>query len=207
MDVFEAMTNMRAMRRLKPDAVPRDVLESIVHYAIHAPSGSNAQGWHFIVVTDAAKRAQLGEIYRKAVDFYLLRINTKPEPHQTEDEWRRMVAAVRWQGDHLGACPALVFACLKGGGAADYSNALVAKSLTASIYPAVQNLLLACRAHGLGATLTTLHLMFEDEVKAILGMPASAGTFAMIPVGYPMGNFGPTKRQPLEDVLSWDSWE
>ncbi len=207
MDVIEAMMQMRAMRRLKPDPIPRDILESLVEHAVHAPSGSNAQGWRFVVVTDAEKRRQLGEIYRKAVDFYLLRINTKPEPHQTEDEWKRMIAAVRWQGDHAGEAPALIFPCLKGAGAMDWSNALAAKSVTASIYPAVQNLLLSCRAQGLGATLTTLHLMFEDEVKGILGIPASATTFAMIPVGYPLGKFGPTKRLPLDGVLGWDGWE
>lgn len=205
MDVFQAMREMRAMRRLKPDPVPREVLREVVEYATHAPSGSNSQGWRFIIVTDPEKKAKLGAIYKDAVDVYIEKMNTAPLPHQTRDEWEKLIRAVRWQGDHVGEAPALIFPCLKVN-ASVLSNPSASRGVTAGIYPAVQNLLLACRAKGLGATLTTLHFRRENEVNEILGLPEDATTFAMIPVGYPMGKFGPTRRLPVDDVIGWDSW-
>lgn len=201
MDVFQAMTEMRAMRRLKPDPVPEELIREVVQYAIHAPTGGNSQNWRFVVVTDAEKRHQIGEHYEAAVDFYFERINTKPLPHQTQEEWERLKKSVVWQGKNLAQCPVLIFPCLRG------KRESMTRTSGSSIYPAVQNLLLACRAKGLGATLTTLHLMREKEVDAILGIPENAATFAMIPVGYPLGKFGPTRRIPVEEVIGWDGWE
>ena len=206
MDVFQAMTEMRAMRRLKPDPVPDDVIREAIRYATHAPSGSNAQGWKFLVVTDPRVRAEVAGYYRRAVDGYLERGNRAPMPHQTTDEWERLRRAVRWQGDHLAEAPVLVFPCLSGLGRVDFGNFAASASLGGSIWPAVQNLLLACRALGLGATPTTLHLVFEKEINEVLGLPEGVRTFALIPIGYPMGKFGPTKRRALEDVIVWDRW-
>jgi nitroreductase len=205
MDVFQAMSEMRAMRRLKPDPVPREEVLDLIRYATHAPSGGNTQGWRFVVVTDAEKRRTIGELYKAAVDVYLEKMNTAPLPHQTQAEWEGLVKAVRWQGDHVGEAPVLIFPCMKISAKAQQSAAAV-RGASGSIYPAVQNLLLACRAKGLGATLTTLHSMHEAEVNAILGLPEDAMTFAMIPVGYPLGKFGPTKRIPVEEVIGWDGW-
>ncbi|MCC7364322.1 MAG: nitroreductase family protein [Dehalococcoidia bacterium] len=199
------MVEMRAMRRLKPDPVPADLIREVITYATHAPSGSNSQGWRFVVVTDPAKRAAIGEYYRQAVDNYLATMNTAPLPHQTRDEWERLCAAVRWQGDHVGEAPVLIFPCLKGA-RRGLEHATASRALAASVYPAVENLLLACRAKGLGATLTTLHFGHEAAIDELLGLPADAATFAMIPVGYPMGNFGPTRRLPVETVIGWDGW-
>jgi len=201
MDVFQAMTELRSMRRLKPDPVPEELIREVVQYAIHAPSGGNNQNWRFVVVTDAEKRRQIGDHYRAAVDVYLSRMNTAPLPHQTQEEWERLTKAVRWQGNHLAECPVMIFPCLRG------KREQMERTAGSSIYPAVQNLLLACRAKGLGATLTTLHLMREKEVDEILGIPENAATFAMIPVGYPQGKFGPTKRLPVEEVIGWNGWE
>lgn len=205
MDVFQAMSEMRAMRRLKPDPVPREEILDLIRYATHAPSGGNGQNWRFIVVTDAEKRRKLGELYRKAVGTYLGTMNTAPLPHQTQEEWEALVKAVRWQGDHVGEAPVLIFPSMRMSARAQ-GNALAMRGTAASIYPATQNLLLACRAKGLGATLTTLHSMHEKEVNEILGLPEDAMTFAMIPVGYPMGKFGPTKRIPVEEVIGWEGW-
>lgn len=201
MDVFQAMSEMRAMRRLKPDPVPRELVREVIDYAVRAPTGGNAQNWRFVVVTDAAKRAEIGRYYGQAVDSYLERSNTGPLPHQSQGAWERLVRSVRWQGDHLAECPVLIFPCARG------KREKMGRTAGSSIYPAVQNLLLACRAKGLGATLTTLHLRHEREIDAILGIPENAATFAMIPVGYPMGKFGPTKRLPVDDVIGWDGWE
>lgn len=205
MDVFQAMTEMRAMRRLKPDPVPKDLIREVIQYAIHAPSGGNTQGWRFIVVTDAEMRRQIAGYYAQAVDFYFAHINTKPLPHQTEEEWEKLKRSVLWQRDHLAEVPVLIFPALRGVRQV-LGDPLGGRSTAASIYPAVQNLLLACRAKGLGATLTTLHLRHEKEVDAILGTPEDAATYAMIPVGYPLGKFGPTKRLPVEEVIGWEGW-
>ena len=207
MDVFQAMTEMRAMRRIKPDPVPREEIVDLIRYASHAPSGSNSQGWRFVVVTDPAMRQQIGTLYGKAVDIYLKTINTKPEPHQTQEEWERLIASVRWQGDHLAEIPVHIFPCLTNAPPAMFANSLFAKATAGSIFPAVQNLLLAARAKGLGATLTTLHLMFEQEVNALLKLPENATTFALIPVGYPSGKFGPTRRLATEGIIGWNGWE
>lgn len=206
MDVFEAMTEMRAMRRLKPDPVPEEEIRDVIRYATHAPSGSNSQGWRFIVVRDADKRRQIGDYYRQAVDFYLAKVNTAPLPHQTHEEWEKLCRAVRWQGDHVGEAPVLLFPAMSNSRQA-LSNPLFGRAVAASIFPAIQNLLLACRAKGLGATLTTLHFMHEGEVDKLLGLPEDAVTFAMIPIGYPLGRFGPTRRLPVEGVIGWDGWD
>ncbi|OAI39834.1 hypothetical protein AYO38_06830 [bacterium SCGC AG-212-C10] len=206
MDVFQAMREMRAMRRLKPDPVPEGDLREIIEYATAAPSGGNAQGWSFIVVRDAELRAEIAKIYHRAVtEIYFASLNTGPLPHQTQEEWEALKRAVMWQGNHLAEAPVLIFPALRVG-RADFANFTVAASMGGSIFPAVQNLLLACRAKGLGATLTSLHLFFEDEVNALLRLPRGVRTFAMIPVGYPLGKFGPTKRLPVDDVIVWDRY-
>src|SRR5687767_6917248 len=144
MDVFQAMTEMRAMRRIKPDPVPEDDIRDVIRYATHAPTGSNSQGWRFIVVTDAELRRQIGDCYRQAVDFYIANVNTEPLPHQSRDEWERLIKSVRWQGDHMGEIPVLIFPSLVGSRAA-MSHPVFGRAIQASIWPAVQNLLLACR--------------------------------------------------------------
>ncbi len=208
MDVFQAMTEMRAMRRLKPDPVPPALIRDVIGYATHAPSGSNSQGWRFIVVTDPDPRRAIGELYRRAVDVYQAEMNTAPLPHQSQDEWERLMRAVRWQGDHLAEIPVLIFAALDGRAIPVRQRDAQVRLRVAGgqIFPAVQNLLLACRAKGLGATLTTLHLLHEDRIKQILNLPEGVETFCMIPVGYPRGRFGPTRRLPVDEAIVWQRW-
>jgi nitroreductase len=205
MDVFQAMTEMRAMRRLKPDPVPRAEIEDIIRYATHAPSGGNTQGWRFVVVTDPGKRREIARLYADAVDFYFERMNTGPLPHQTREEWEKLKKSVLWARNHLAEVPVLIFPCLDNV-RASFADGRWARISGSSIYPAVQNLLLACRAKGLGASLTTLHARHDAEIDALLGLPESAATFAMIPVGYPLGNFGPTRRLPVSTVIGWEGW-
>ena len=208
MDVFQAMTEMRAIRRLKPDPVPPALIRDVIRYATHAPSGSNSQGWRFIVVTDPEPRRAIGELYRRAVDVYQAEMNTAPLPHQSQDEWERLMRAVRWQGDHLAEIPVLIFAALDGRAIPVRQRDAQVRLRVAGgqIFPAVQNLLLACRAKGLGATLTTLHLLHEDRIKQILNLPEGVETFCMIPVGYPRGRFGPTRRLPVDEAIVWQRW-
>jgi nitroreductase len=202
------MTETRSMRRIKPDPVPIELIREVIGYATHAPTGSNNQGWRFIVVTEAETRRAIGELYRKAVDYYLAEMNTQPMAHQTQDEWERIMRSVRWQGDHLAQIPVLIFAALdQRAMPVNQPNPEMLHRVTGGqIYPAVQNLLLACRAKGLGATLTTLHLLHEGEARKILNLPDGVNTFCMIPIGYPMGRFGPTRRLPVEDKIVWERW-
>ena len=202
MDFFDVVTTQRAMRRLETRPIPDAVLRQVVEAAICAPSGGNRQGWSFVVVRDAAKRARLGELYREAwgelmkVPYYA---GAATEPR--ESPAGKMLASARHLSEHLGEAPVLVLACI----ALDPG---VTPSLTtgASIYPAVQNLMLAARAHGIGSCITTIHRFRDAQVKALLGIPADVETAALIPLGYPLGKFGRPPRRPLREVAFADRW-
>ena len=194
MPLGEAMYNMRAIRRLKPDPVALEDLRDIVDAARQAPSPSNRQSWHFLVVQDAEQRAKLGAIYREA--WWAKRRDEgfhKPEDFDPNDKVR--MSAMRL-ADHFGDAPAVILMC------AD-SSAMVD---TTGVIPATQNLLLAARSLGLGATITSLHPSVMDDVRALFGMPEGTFVVYAIPVGYPQGNFGPVIRKPLNEVASLDRW-
>jgi len=202
MDFFDVVTTQRAMRRLKPDAIPDDVVRRIMDAAICAPSGGNRQNWSFVVVRDPAKRARLGELYREAwgelmkVPYYA---SASKEPASSPAG--KMLASARHLGEHLGEAPVIVLACV----ALDPG---VKASLTtgASIYPAVQNIMLAARALGIGSCITTIHRFRDAQVKELLGIPPEIETAALIPLGYPLGKFGRPPRLPLSEVAFADRW-
>lgn len=205
--LFEIMYTSRAMRRLKPDPVPENLVLRLIEAAHQAPSGSNVQNGRWIVVRDPNQRAKLAELNKKGVDWYMS-VSDRPGaalPHVDEEKRKRMVAAVQWQGEHLADVPLLVFACLELGGPPRESFAAGAGA-GGSIWPGVQNLLLAARALGLGATPTTLILRERDAVKDVLALPDTIEPFCMIPVGYPTGRFGPVTRRPVEEIMRWDRW-
>jgi nitroreductase len=202
MDFFDVVTTQRAMRRLKSEAIPDAVLRQILDAAICAPSGGNRQGWSFVVVRDGAKRARLGELYREAwselmkMPYYA---GAAKEP--AESPAGKMLASARHLSEHLGEAPVLVLACI----ALDPG---VEPTLTtgASIYPAVQNIMLAARALGIGSCITTIHRFRDAQVKELLGIPADVETAALIPLGYPLGKFGRPPRRPVRDVAFADGW-
>ena len=205
MDLYEAIWTTRAMRRLKPDPIPEGVLRSILDAAIRAASGGNTQAWAFVVVRDPALKEQIGALIQPAVaelfgtETRYGRAMASPDPAVAEPV-RRMAASVRYMVDHLHAAPALVFACL------DLGSNPGSVTSGASIYPAVQNLMLAARAHGVGSTLTTMHRRRQDEVRSLLGIPSTVETMAMIPLGYPLGRWGVAARRPLEEVAFDNRW-
>ncbi len=193
MDVFEAIKTTRAMRRLDADKpVSDDDLWTILEAATKAPSGGNGQPMRWIVVKDAAKRAKLGEIYKKswAPVAEMYRARTPAEDTTTT----RVLNSADHLGEHMGDAPVILVPCAKGGD-------------PASIYPGVQNLFLAARALGLGTTLTTVHKLNEQEVRDVLDIPEDVSTFALIPVGYPTGNWGEAQRRPVQEVTYWDGWK
>ena len=218
--LFDAITSARALRRLKPDPVPEEIISRILDAAIRAPSAGNAQNWAFIVVRDGEQRRRLGEIYRKASDItseiYKARGRSA---HLTEEQYQRMMSSGAYLWDHIGDAPVLLVPCQQD--RATPARATLPSSLDAvyeqerayerrirgaSIYPAVQNIILACRAFGLGTLITTNHIRCEDEVKALLGLPGDVSTYALMPIGYPLGKFGPLARKPVSEVAYADRW-
>jgi len=228
--LFDIMTTMRSMRRLKPDPVPRELIERVIEAASYAPSGGNHQTFSFVVITDREQIARLAPIWRRIVTWYIT-TQTPPE-HMDDAAWGRLTATLQHQADHFEEIPVLVIACyeirtamkrmmknlgLQRAGMAGLgvgktlaslrnANRMAGLAEAASIYPAVQNLLLAARAHGLAATLTTWHLMFEQEIKKALGIPRYVHTYAIVPIGWPAGNFGPVRRRDARESIHWERW-
>jgi nitroreductase len=228
--LLHVMSTMRAMRRLKPDPVPTELIEQLITAASYAPSGGNNQTFSFVVVTDREQIAKLAPVWRRIVDWYTT-TQTAPE-HMDTDAWRRTLGALEHQAEHFEDTPVLIVACYELRSAAArmmrtldkqraglrslgprHTAALVRNSPrflstgeSASIYPAVQNLLLMARALGLAATLTTWHVVFEHEVKAILGIPRHVHTYAIVPVGWPAGRFGPVSRKSATESIHWQRW-
>lgn len=203
--LFEIMYTCRAMRRLKPDPVPEDLLRQLIDAANQAPSGSNQQNGRWIVVRDAAQKQRLADLNRQAASRYLERARTTEVEHQDPAKRQRMFDAVEWQLEHMQDVPALVIACLELGKEPP-EKFFVGAGAAGSIWPGVQNLLLAARALGLGAAPTTLALSDRPAAKEALGLPETMEAFCLIPVGYPMGKFGPVSRKPVDDILRWDRW-
>jgi nitroreductase len=196
MDVFEAINTTRAMRRLKPEPVPDDLVWKVLEAAIRAPSGGNRQPWAFIVVRDEAKKVKIAEWYLEAWNksYAMMKHAVTADPAGA-----RTYASADYLANHLAEAPVLIIAAVRAGD--------VGTSPSGSyIYPAVQNLMLAARALGLGTTLTTLHRAHEAEVKELLGVPEDIETMALIPIGWPQGNFGMGPRRPVEEVTYWDAW-
>ena len=202
--IFEIMYSCRAMRRLKSDAVPEDLLLKLIDAGNQAPTGSNAQGVRWIIVRDRAQRERLAALNKAAVTRYAAPDSARAEalPHQGADKRARMLSAVLWQAENMQDIPALVIACY------EFERSVVGQSASAggSLWPAVQNLLLAARALGLGAAPTTLGLSDRAAARDVLALPDHMEAFCLIPVGYPMGNFGPLTRLPVEQTVRWDRW-
>jgi nitroreductase len=201
MDFFDVVTTQRAIRRLKPDPIPDALLRQILDAAICAPSGGNRQGWSFLVIRDPARRARLGELYREAwgelmkVPYYA---GAAAAP--ADSPAGKMLASARHLSEHLAEAPVLILACI----ATDGVKPTLASG--ASIYPAVQNIMLAARALGIGSCITTIHKFRDAQVKELLGVPADVETAALIPLGYPLRKFGRPPRRPLGEVAFADRW-
>jgi len=201
-DLFETIHTMRAMRRLKPDPVPDDLIRKILEAGICAPNGGNAQRWKFLVIKDKAIKQAVQIYYKRGFDetmgpHYL---TGAVPPGMDRDRFLRQRAAVEYLTDHFHEAPVWIVACLEHG------QQLPNRSAGASIYPAVQNMLLAARALGLGATLTARHLLYEKETEAALGLPPGVHSYAIIPIGWPLGKFGPVRRGDLKEFVYLDRW-
>jgi nitroreductase len=199
-DLFEIIRTTRSMRRLKPDPVPNELIRKILEAGVCAPSGGNMQRWRFLVIRDPKVKETVGALYKRAWDEQVApRYRSgEPAPGTSLERFERMLAAAEYLAAHIHEAPVWIVPCLEG--------ATPTRTSGSSIYPAVQNILLAARALGLGATLTTLYLSFEREAEAALGLPPNVHSYALLPIGYPMGRFGPVRRVRLGDVVYEDRW-
>jgi nitroreductase len=207
--VDRLLTTTRSVRKrldlVRP--VPPEKIEECLAIALQAPTGSNSQGWHFLVVTDGAKKAALGDLYRKAFALYA----SRPEQPQYGGgdpriaQMPRVRDSAQYLADHLHEVPAIVIPCVEG--RVETAGVLAQASIYGSILPAAWSFMLAARARGLGSAWTTLHLMYEKEAAQVLGVPAHVTQTALLPVAWFTGaDFKPAERIPLSRVTHWNTW-
>lgn len=205
MPLEHAVRTQRAVRRVLPDAVDDAIVLRCVELALKAPTGSNGQNWEFVVVKDRALKERLAAQYRQAWRLYGgigRRTAARGNPSMT-----KVLDAVEWQVEHFAEIPVVVVACLRGGRPPIGPLPPVGESsYYGSIYPSVQNLLLAARAMGLGASLITLPLWSTTVVRRLLGLPVSVQPCCAVPLGWPRGRYGPTTRRPVGDVVHLDRY-
>lgn len=197
------LSTTRAVRRRLDLARPveREVLLDCLRLATQAPTGGNRQGWHFVVVTDPAKRLRLAELYREAGLGYL----RNQAEHAEDPQVRKVYGGAVYLAEVLENVPVHVIPCIEG--RADGANNGTAAGFYGSIIPAVWSFMLAARSRGLGTVWTTLHLRYEQEAADLLGIPPTFSQVALIPVAYTTGgDFKPAKRPPVEEVTYWDAW-
>lgn len=209
--LYQAMQTLRAVRRLRPDPIPDEVLHRVMEAASWAPTGGNVQPWRAIVVRDSGRKQQLGKHYLEGWNAYAKghRAQLADAPEELQAKQARMLAAGDHLAAHFGESPAIAVFCFNPKLMAITDAKLDRISVVggASIYTAVENLLLACRAEGLGCTLTTLLCGYEDEVRAILEIPEPWGTACAVPIGYPVGKgHGKISRRPVEKLAFLDAW-
>ncbi len=200
-DIFSILHTTRAMRRLKPDPVPDALIRRVLEAGTAAANGGNTQKWRFMVIKDGAKKKAVQAWYKKAFEEVIgpRYASSAAPPGVTADKYHRQHSAVEYLTEHFHEAPVWIVACMEDGANPN-------RSAGASIYPAVQNMLLACRALGLGSTLTTRHLLFEKEAEAALGLPPGVHSYAILPIGWPMGKFGPVGRGNLAEFVFGDTY-
>ncbi|MEM7118707.1 MAG: nitroreductase family protein [Chloroflexota bacterium] len=187
--------------------VPRDVLEECLRIAIQAPTGGNRQGWRFVVVQDAEKRRQIGDIYKRSFAVYLKDRQVEWAQYEGSygEQMQRVAASAIYLSEVMGEVPAMVIPCIYG--RVETADQSAQAGLYGSILPATWSLMLALRARGLGSAWTTLHLRYAAEVADLLGIPDDVTQAALLPIAYFTGEtFKPAKRTPMEEITFWDGW-
>lgn len=204
MSLQEAMLTQRAVRRLLPDPVDDAIVLRCIELALKAPTGSNGQNWEFVVVKDRERKEKLGARYAQAWSLYGRAGKAMARDNET---MQKVLRAVEWQVEHFAELPVLVVACLRGSRLPFVPMPPIAESsYYGSIYPSVQNLLLAARAMGLGASLITLPLWTTTSARSILDLPMSVQPACIVPLGWPRGRYGPTTRKPVGEVVHLDRY-
>ena len=213
----ELLSTTRAVRkRLDFDRpVSEDVLRECMEVAVQAPTGSNAQGWQFVFVTDPRKKAKIGEIYRQAISIYrdmpvaIHKLHMDSSDNTLTDSQTRSASSADYLAENMGKVPALLIPCIAGRTDSPETSNIIAQTGTlGSIIPAAWNFMLAARARGMGSCWTTSHLHYEREIAEILNIPYHDITqVALIPVAYTLGSdFKPAPAQPADAIMRVDSW-
>lgn len=206
MDVIEAIHTTRAMRRYSDEPVADEEIWSCLRAAVQAPSGGNLQPWRFLVVRNVGLKAELGGIYRRAYDRYERSLLASLPDPGADEAFGRMLRASRHLAEHLGSAQALVLFLMPRIDLTlhDEEGPLDIGTLHASVYPAVQNFMLAARSLGIGTALTTVYRIYQEEVRRVCGIPEDFEIAALVPMGRPRGRFGVAPRRPAERVTYWD---
>jgi nitroreductase len=196
--LLEGIRTTRAIRRLRPDPVPPALIRKVCEAGTFAPSGGNRQPWIFVAVTDAERRARVAELYRGAFRDYIAPALEAARAPDFPEATRRNVRAALHLAEHLHEAPVHLFV-------AGWTRR--GQEQAQAIFPCIQNVLLACRAVGLGASLTTVHRAHGDEIDRMLGLPEKCPTSALLPIGWPRGRFGRPPRRPVDECLHWERYD
>jgi nitroreductase len=202
------LSTTRAVRkRLDLDRdVEQEVLLDCLRLSQQAPTGSNSQGWRWLIIRDAEKKARLAELYRKAGEGYLSTAVKAADKDGTTPQTKRVLTSALYLVEHLATVPVHVIPCISGKPSGKLPQGMLA-GLYGSIFPAIWSFQLALRSRGLGTVLTTLHLAFESEAAELLGIPDDVSQVALLPVAYTKGtDFQPARRSPVERIVHLDSW-
>jgi len=203
---FDLVSNVRSMRRLKPDPIPLSALRKVLQAGVQASSGQNTQPWKFVAITEPKAKHWFAEQYRAAI---LSRFGKVNEYADSQSSMGRQLKALTYQMDHMQEFPVLLLIC----GQRDWPFKVpqservgLAPPNYGAVYPCTQNILLACRALGLGAALTTMHQVFEEELHEYFEIPDEFGVVVTMPIGYPLGKFGAVRRTPAEGKTFFNRW-
>ena len=196
--LLEGIRTTRAIRRLRPDPVPRELIRKVCEAGIFAPSGGNRQPWVFVAVDDAEQRRWVADRYRPVFQRYIQPAIERAERENFPDRLRRNMKASLHLAEHLHEAPVLLFIAgwIRRG-----------DPQLQAIYPCAQNVLLACRAVGLGASFTTMHRAFGEECDRMLGLPEKIPSAVMIPIGWPLGRYGVPPRESVDSKLHWNAFD
>lgn len=205
MPMAEAMRTQRAVRRLHLEAVDMDLLLELLDLSLKAPTSSNTQDWSYLVVTDPKQKERLAKLYRPLFRTFdpIVSRQARNDPKEL-----RQMAPGQWQAEHFAELPVFVIPCYKHNLKHRPTGwpQISVSSFYGSVYPAVQNLLLACRAVGLGASIQTLPIWIAPIARRILGLPRSMSPVCIIPIGWAKGRYGPTTRRPIGEVVHLDRY-
>jgi nitroreductase len=196
--LLEGIRTTRALRRLRPDPVPMALIRKVCEAGTFAPSGGNRQPWFFIAVTDPERRAFVGERYRKAFALYSAKALEAAAAPDFPDKQRKNLMAAKHLAEHMHEVPVQLFVAGFTRRGQEQSQAL---------FPCIQNVLLACRAVGLGASLTTVHRVFGRELDVFLGLPEHVPSVALLPIGWPLGRYARPDRRPVDSRLFVDRFD
>ena len=195
--LLEGLRTTRAIRRLRPAPVPPELVRKVCEAGTYAPSGGNRQPWIFIAVTERERRAFVAERYRRAFHAYIAPALEAAKDPAFPEETRRNMGAALHLAEHLHEAPVHLFVA---------GRTRRGEAQLQALFPAIQNVLLACRAVGLGASLTTVHRAYGAEIDAWLGLPEGSPTCALLPIGWPLGRYARPARRSVDDCLFYERY-